>query len=169
MIPSFQQYQAGQKFETNNETNKKEEPMSLPDYDLDKVEDKGGSKFEAGEYFFEIKDAKEKTAKTGTVYTALTLDVETSTGQCKVFDNVFYSEKALFKLKQLVDATGMSQPKETEDFIGATGKAKFILGERGYLEVKWYISRAEATLNSSEVVKKVADAFPPVDPIDAPF
>lgn len=123
--------------------------MSLPSYNLDSVEETGKKVFAPGDYSFTVKDAKEKTAKTGTVYTALTLEVETDNGECKVFDNIFYSEKALFKLKAFVGTTGMNPPKETEDFIGAMGKAKFIVGDSGFLEVKWYITELQGAVTTT--------------------
>jgi len=143
MIPSFTEFKNGKQFETD-----KEKLMSLPTYNLDEVAETGKKVFAPGEYNFTVKEAKEKTAKTGTVYTALTLEVETDNGECKVFDNIFYSDKALFKLKAFVGTTGINPPKETEDFIGSMGKAKFIVGDSGFLEVKWYITELDSAVTT---------------------
>lgn len=129
--------------------------MSLPKYNLDTVEDKGRKEYPEGEYFFEIKSATEKTATTGTVYTSLVLAVDIDGDTVNVYDNMFYSEKALFRLKQLVEATGMKNPEDNDDFIGESGKAKFVVGEKGYLEVRWYISKSDAGLNSKSVAAEV--------------
>jgi len=160
-IPTWKEYNNNQQFNID-----KEELMSLPKYDLDNVEDKGRKEYPEGEYFFEIKSAIEKKATTGTEYTSLVLAVDIDGDTVNVYDNVFYSEKALFRLKQIVDATGMKQPEETDDYIGESGKAKFVVGEKGYLEVKWYISKSDAGLNSKSVA---AEVFKTPSVADVPF
>ncbi len=160
-IPTWNEYNNGKQFEYD-----KEELMSLPEYDLDKVEDKGKKEYPEGEYFFEVTDSREKESKAGNVYTSLVLAVEIDDNTIKVFDNVFYSEKALFRIKQIMDSTGIDRPTEHDHFIGAKGKAKFVKGDNGYLEVKWYISQVEAGVS----VKEVKDTFTaPVEPKDIPF
>lgn len=166
MIPTFKEYKEGIKF--NHE--RKEAEMPLPKYNLDGVEASIRKKYPAGEWFFEIVEAKEKTAGTGTDYTSLVLEVETSEGNAKVYDNVYYSEKALFKLKQIVDSTGIKPPEDTIDYIGATGKAKFLINKDGFLFVKWYISKADAALNDSPEIKKAKETFSsPENPEDIPL
>jgi hypothetical protein len=131
--------------------------MEIPEYNLDGIENQSRKQDEPGDYFFEVSDAKNKTSQSsGNVYTSLVMMVDTGAREAKVFTNIFYSEKSLFRLKQFIDATEISPPKDPEDFIGASGKAHFVLNDNGYLEPKWYISKAEA---GSSPVKKVQEAF----------
>jgi hypothetical protein len=132
--------------------------MEIPEYNFDNVEEKSPmKKDEPGDYFFEVVDAKNKTAQSsGNVYTSLVMMVDTGEREAKVFTSMFYSEKSLFRLKQFIDATGVTPPKEPEDYIGASGKAHFVLNDKGYLEPKWYISKAEA---GESPVAKVKETF----------
>lgn len=94
-------------------------PKSLND-----VESSSREPIDAGTYDAVISNITEKTgASSGKPYLSLELTVADSDedfGGRKVFDNVSLSENALWKLKQLTDATGIDIDDEfdTEDFLG---------------------------------------------------
>lgn len=94
-------------------------PKSLND-----VESSSREPIDAGTYDAVISNITEKTgASSGKPYLSLELTVADSDedfGGRKVFDNVSLAENALWKLKQLTDATGIEIDDEfdTEDFLG---------------------------------------------------
>lgn len=142
--------------------------MDIPEYNFDGVEERTPmKKDEPGDYFFEVSDATNKTSKAGNVYTSITMMVDTGEREAKVFTAMHYSAASLFRLKQFVDATGIKAPKDPMDFIGASGKAHFVINDNGYLEPKWYVSKAEA---GESPVAKVKEQFQtPVKTEDIPF
>jgi len=124
-IPSFQAFQEGAKF--IKETNEKEAIMPLPydPADLDNIEEKPAFEPDAaGDYWFEVKNAEERTSNAGNVYTALTLEVDTGKRNALVWDNMSYTENMHWRLKQFKDCTGTA-PTEHDDYIGLTGQASF--------------------------------------------
>lgn len=140
--------------------------MDIPEYNFDNVEDKSPMKKDVpGDYFFEVSDAVNKTSKAGNVYTSITMMVDTGEREAKVFTAMHYSAASLFRLKQFVDATGIEAPKNAEDFIGASGKAHFVINDNGYLEPKWYVSKAEAGDSPVAKVKAVFESPEKVDNI----
>jgi len=140
--------------------------MSLPEYDLDSVEENNNTGYEPGEYFFEVTNAVEHEGPKG-MCTKATLRFEGPNDFSK--DVYFsYSSKALFKILEFIAATGIEKPTEHEHFIGAKGKAMMVKPEGSkYLDVDRFISMNEAvespekkTFEVNSDTKKEIDSLP---------
>ncbi len=121
-----------------------------PEEAAGKSQKKGGT-VPPGNYPFTVDKAEEKFAKTsGNKYTKLTLSVDTGERKITVWENISYVSQALFKLDEFKNCTGIEWPDNDEDFVGASGVAKFIAGDGGYLEVKDYLTDGSISLTASE-------------------
>ena len=97
---------------------------------------------EPGEYVFKIDDAQETVFRSGNEGCKLTLLVGALPNRdVTVFDNLVYVGKALWKTEQLMKSIGLDfyRPPEVHELVGKMGKAKFMTGEKGYLEVEEYL------------------------------
>jgi len=93
-----------------------------------------------GVYPFFVEKAVESKTLDDKEYTALTLKVSIDDRDVTCFDNMYYTPKALFRIAQFSEACGIDKPTEHDHYVGAQGKANFDLNERGFLNVKWYIT-----------------------------
>jgi len=85
--------------------------------------------------------------------TSLTLKVNLGDREVTVFDTMYYTPKALFRIAQFADCCGIDKPTEHDHYQGAQGTANFKVNDKGYLEVKWYeskkVAKAGATTEES--------------------
>lgn len=132
-IPTYEEWKNGEKFDIE-----KGKTMKL-NYNKDEAEKASSVTRKPGVYQFAVTDAKNKTAKTGTEGIALTLELEVGGSIQKAFDNIWLSEKALFRLKNLCDACSTPLPDDSDDLIGATGKVKVKVNDDGFYEVVNYV------------------------------
>ena|SRR3990167_5843328 len=143
------------------------------------VESGGGGKAQPGEYAFTIDEAEEVTFKTGSEGLKLTLLVGAfESKDIKVFARLSYSEKAQWRLKQMMDSIGAdfySPPEDARELEGLTGRAKFKCDEKGYLEVdEWLAGSANNGPDSKKYDKPGQkewddDEPPPHSDSDTPF
>jgi hypothetical protein len=108
-------------------------------------EAESGGKAPEGEYDFTVRDAIEKRFNSGKDGAALTLVADVAPGRSvKTFANVFYNDKAQWKLKAFMDAVGADfyrPPEDIAQLIGLRGRAKFKHNEKGYLEADEFLPR----------------------------
>ena len=111
-----------------------------------KPEDKEGRpSTHRGVYDFRIIDAQAVKFRTGTEGTKLVLEVFLPGDRLiKVFENLFNTPKALWKVEQACQAVGLdfaTRPKP-EEYIGQTGKAFFDRRKDSkFLEVSEFVAR----------------------------
>lgn len=140
--------------------------MSLPSY-LQNIEERKLEPIPDGDYEFVVLSAEPKVAQSGTKYTKLKLDIKVSSERSvKGYDSIFYSSKALFRLKQFVEATGVNLPESLDNlqenpecYVGQTGVARFKKNEDGYLDVAWYSKQGSKP--------SVAESHPAVKAVQA--
>jgi len=108
----------------------------------------GYALLEPGEYDFEVVDAKERISQSGNEMIELKLRLQ---GEVHVFDNLVFTEKALWKIDQFLKAVG-AHPGEDKDI---TVEADDCLGHRGrcQLKIETYTGR------NGEIRKNVVDAY----------
>lgn len=106
----------------------------MPTYKAGNPESKASTLLEAGEYPFEVADAKEKTAKSGNAMIELRLKVGDD-HPATVFDNLVFTPNAFWKIDQFLKAIG-KHPGEGEDIdvepfdlIGEKGTCKIKVGK----------------------------------------
>lgn len=108
-------------------------------------EAENGGKAPEGEYSFTVSEAEEKRFRSGNDGVALTLLAAVASNRSvKTFANVFYTEKAQWKLKAFMDSIGVDfyhPPADVTQLIGMGGRAKFKHNEKGYLEADEFIAR----------------------------
>lgn len=102
----------------------------------------GGGRAKPGEYSFYVEHAEETTFRSGNRGLVVTMQVAAfAERDVKVFDRMTYVPTALWKVKQFMDSIGLdfnaSPPVAT--LMGKRGRAKFVCGEKGYLEAEEYL------------------------------
>lgn len=106
------------------------------------AESKGGS-VPSGEYPFRVDRAEEVRFDTGTDGAKIELKVKVSESrEIKVFARLSYVEQAQWKLKQFMDSIGLdfyNPPSDISEIEGRTGRAKFKLNDRGYLDADKFL------------------------------
>lgn len=80
-----------------------------------------------GVYDFRIVEMEQRTFGTGTEGVTATLDVFLDSRVIKVWENMYFTKKALWKLKDLCTAVGVvfKTGLDTEELIGKSGSAYF--------------------------------------------
>ena len=112
--------------------------------ELDRQEDRPS--IEPGDYDFKVYYVEEATFRSGNQGLKLRLLVAAGKSEVKSFDNIIFTQNAIWKLSALKKAVGCAV-KNSElkpwDIEGKTGRAEFVLNDRGYLSVGSYIENAE--------------------------
>lgn len=112
---------------------------------LPSKEAENGGKAPAGEYSFTVHEAEERRFNSGKDGAALTLLAAIAPNRSvKTFCNVFYNDKAQWKLKALMDSIGVDfyhPPEDIAQILGMSGRAKFKHNDKGYLEADEFIPR----------------------------
>ena len=111
-------------------------------------EDKVDTVAEAGQYRFFVGDAVETTFRSGNEGLKITLEVAAFEDRdIKVFENLVYMDKALWRLEEFLTSVGLdySKPPELDQLHGLEGMAEFVLGDkkqdgRQYLEVAAFLA-----------------------------
>lgn len=120
-----------------------------------------GGKVPPGAYQFQIVDVVEKVSQKGNPMWKLTLETQVSADRLiKVFDNIVNTPEAIWKLRCVCDAIDVTckSPMDPGDILGRTGKAEYVEGEKGYLEIAKYIP-ANAS-NTGKAKPKDNDEIP---------
>ena len=102
-----------------------------------------------GVYNFTIIDAKDRVYSTGTEGCSIVMDVFLADDRIiKVYESLFYTKKALWKMKSLCEAVGLefeARPKP-EAFIRKSGKGFFTRKPNSkFLEVKEFFPEKSLT------------------------
>lgn len=144
----------------------------------DKVD--SGGRAEPGEYRFRVEEAAETVFRSGNEGLTLKLAVAAFPEKdITVFARFVYTPKALWRLEQFMAAVGVdfANPGEPHGLIGKSGKATFVVGENGYLEVDNYLpananngpdTRRAATKTSTRAPARGAEP-PPHGDDDVPW
>lgn len=96
----------------------------------------------AGVYAFTVEDATDETFRSGNDGVKLTLATEAFPDRnVRVFCNLVTVKNALWKVKQFLDSVGMpfSPPPDTNKLVGLRGSARYIVNDKGYLEVDEFL------------------------------
>lgn len=136
--------------------------------------EEGGGRATAGTYEFKIDDAVETTFRSGNDGAKVTLMVGAfATKDVKVFENFVYLPQALWRLKSLMEAVGLdfAANPDVEELINLTGKAKFRVGEKGYLEVEEFLPAKANNLKAKAPKGEYSYGPPPMQEAteDVPF
>jgi len=150
-IPTYEEFKSGIQFDIE-----KGKCMKL-NYNKDEASKASSVQRKPGTYSFVIADAQPKTAKTGTEGIALKLDLDVDGQTMRAFDNLWLSEKALFRLKDLCDSCKTTLPDDTDDLIGAVGKVKVTVNDDGYYEVVKYVVETTSEGSNYDDTRAVAD------------
>jgi hypothetical protein len=130
-----------------------------------------GGKAEPGKYPFRVESALEVTFKSGSEGLEVELAVCAFPGSprtIKVFERFVFVPKALWKLEQFMNAIGMDfnqPPANAMMYVGKTGNAEFVKGEKGYLEAGEYIA---AKANNAPSTRRASSAVA-TQPSDVPW
>jgi hypothetical protein len=116
-------------------------------YDPTTLVENDRTKAAPGTYDFYVEQAEDTTFKSDNEGITLTLQVAALPERdIKVFDRLVFVPKALWKVSQLLASLNggfdFNSPPETNRLIGKSGKAKFVAGEKGYLEVEEYLPQS---------------------------
>lgn len=82
--------------------------------------------------------------------TSLTLKVDLGEHSVTVFDTMYYTPKALFRIAQFAECCGIDKPTEHTDYEGAQGTANFIVNDKGFLAVRWYETKKVAQVGANK-------------------
>ena len=133
--------------------------MSFDYNPSDKTENEGG-RAEPGVYPFVVDQITETVFRSGNSGWKVELMVGAFPDRdIRVFDNMVNTPNALWKFEQFCQAFGFdftSPPPggwKPEQFIGKQGTADFEMGDRGYLQVKFY---SAASANNGPDARKPA-------------
>jgi len=115
-----------------------------------------------GVYPFFVEKSEEKHYE-GKEYTNLTLKVDVGDREVTVYDSMYYTSKALYRIAQFAQCCGIDKPTEHSHYEGAAGTANFIVNDKGFLAIRWYIT-SDGPVTASEVTaedtKKEIDEIP---------
>jgi hypothetical protein len=132
----------------------------------------------AGDYDFEVADAKEETSKGGNDMVKLKLNIEGEEGRRHVvFDYLVGTEASMFKVRGFAETTGMLPQYDRGDMdpsemIGRTGRATIAIDDKNKAYapknvVRAYL-KADAKTNGSAAMPPRASSRHPIDD-DIPF
>lgn len=95
----------------------------------------------AGVWPFEVNTVEEATSKKGNEMLKLELTAATINGDARCYAYLVKTPKAAWKIKEFLLSAGLDtkKPQTLEAFESAKGVARFIVGERGYLEVEEFL------------------------------
>jgi hypothetical protein len=108
----------------------------------DKSEETGRRERKPGRYKFKVDDITEKTFNSGNkgLNVKLLVDDGGST-DATCYCNFVYTDKALWRLEEFLDAVGLSfdPPPEIWEIDKKEGVAEFAINEKGYYEAKKFL------------------------------
>jgi len=122
-----------------------------------------------GEFDFVVGTAEQRTSEAGNVYINLKLGVETGDFTATVYAALMFSGRGLFRTKTFMDAVGVDfntahENMDPEDFVGLSGRAKFVHSEKKgknghpYLNVgMWIVAEKSDFAKEAEKVILGAD------------
>lgn len=125
----------------------------------------------AGTYDFTVDQLEELTFRSGNPGAKAVLRVQAFNDRdVKVYASFVYVPKALWKLRQFFECVGMDfkRPPPVEAFAGLKGRAEFITGEKGYLEVDNFLPAFPAKAPAVAPMGYQTPVTPPADD-DVPF
>lgn len=123
-------------------------------YDPEDLDESGGMCLE-GRYHFKVKTCDEAETRHRDPYFKIKCEVvaegeDGSEKRIEVYQNIFFGNKSLWKVKEFYECVGLDFEKDTsvtpKDILGLTGIASYIFGKendkgRKYLEVHMYVAR----------------------------
>ena len=94
---------------------------------FDPADAAGKSQVARGVYQYRVVHVEERTFGTGKLGATVHMDVFLPDRVIKVYENVFYTPKALWKIEELCNSIGANYRKgmDTKEFIGESGQAFF--------------------------------------------
>jgi len=95
-----------------------------------------------GIYSFTVGDATDEIFKSGNAGVKIALQTAAFPDRdIKVTTRLVTVQSALWKVKEFLDSIGLpfSPPPATESLIGRSGRAEYVLDDKGYLEVKTFL------------------------------
>lgn len=113
-----------------------------PEADGSEQEQSRGDVHVAGVWPFEVNLVEEAVSKkSGNEMLKLELTAATINGDARCYAYLVKTKKAQWKTKEFLISAGLdpSKPHGLEAFESAKGVARFIVGERGYLEVEEFL------------------------------
>lgn len=134
----------------------------------------GGAKAQPGDYSFRVESMIQTTFNSGNEGLTGELAVRAFPGSdrtIRVFVNFVFTKRALWKLEEFMNAIGMdfnNPPQNSMAYVGKTGRATFIKGDKGYLEVGEYLA-AKANNAPSSQRRTQAQPSQAVDFDNVPF
>lgn len=125
-----------------------------PDTDTTDSKPKGGDVHIAGVWPYEVRMVEEATSKAGNEMLKLELTAATVNGDARCYAYLVKTAKAAWKIKEFLISAGLdtSKPQPLEAFESAKGVARFVVGERGYLEVEEFLP-AGTQISISELMQ----------------
>ena len=105
--------------------------------------DSPGGQLPPGDYPFMVQSAEERQSKAGNATIHLTLAVQINGKRYQVHDHLVSAPNTTWMIKSFCKAVGLDfdAGEITPDLCaGRQGRARFVKGDRGYLEVKEYLS-----------------------------
>jgi len=121
--------------------------------DFDPEESAGKSEVSRGVYQFRITDVEQRKFGTGTKGCTVTFDVFLADRVIRVYENMFYTPKALWKIEELCKAIGIKFKKgmDSEEFVRQSGRAFFGRKKNDkYLSLMEFITRPEGERSPTE-------------------
>jgi len=125
----------------------------MPSYSTNSYEERSKIEVPDGDYPFTVLAAEDRISKTsGNDMIDLQLACEVGMDRpLNVYENLVFTEKSLYKIKQFLDATGMKDKYtlngsrleinlEPDECIGAVGVCHLEKGEK-YMEVAWFLQK----------------------------
>ena len=100
-----------------------------------------GGRAPEGEYAYQVEQADEKTFSTRNSGVALMLLVAIGDRDVKVFENLVDTPAAQWRIKQFMESINCDymNPPPLYQIPGKRGRAKFVVGDNGYLEVEEFL------------------------------
>lgn len=131
-------------------------------YNPEEAVDEKSPTIEPGIYPFFVEKSEEKHYKEKE-YTNLTLKVTVGDREVTCFDSMYYTPKALFRIAQFAECTNIDKPTEHSHYEGASGTANFVLNDKGFLSVRWYVTDkvpVKAAQTSTTTTQEEIDTIP---------
>jgi len=123
--------------------------------------------FPEGNYDFTITGAELRTWASGNQGMSLTVECYQEGVSFNSWENFTFTPKAMYKLREVCEATGVdfgNEDLDSDDFLNKTGKAAMCRKEGSkYLEVDYWISRSDVAKEaegSSSTAKFAKDQVP---------
>lgn len=132
-----------------------------PEADGNEEQQSKGDVHIAGVWPFEVNTVEEATSKAGNEMLKLELTASTINGDARCYAYLVKTAKASWKIREFLISAGLDhkKPQSLEAFESAKGVARFIVGERGYLEVEEFLP-AGTQISIADIATQSDDNVP---------